>query len=173
MRSYIVADTSDQAIGRIYAESMASAYQFLAHSRKYQEASFVFPASQRPIEDRKADLPLFFGEPPKNERKAGAKPSPGVRRDVKICGITPQMRAFLLKKKSRSTYLRRLINKDLAGDLGDFIDTTQYPRGNTVPATISGLLPGAARLLSAQSNRSHYLRRLVAWDMSQNSINID
>jgi hypothetical protein len=68
MRSYIVADTSDQAIGRIYAESMASAYQFLAHSRKYQEASFVFPASQRPIEDRKADLPLFFGEPPKNER---------------------------------------------------------------------------------------------------------
>jgi hypothetical protein len=83
------------------------------------------------------------------------------------------MRAFLLKKKSRSTYLRRLINKDLAGDLGDFIDTTQYPRGNTVPATISGLLPGAARLLSAQSNRSHYLRRLVAWDMSQNSINID
>jgi hypothetical protein len=166
MKHYLAINQDDQAIGHIYAQSIIEARNFLSKSKKYKSAA---PRSfyKRPVEERVADLPIIYGEPSANERGAGAKPSTGVRRDVKISGITQEMRQWLLTRGNRSAYLRLLITRELAGEADNFVDGTEYRRGTSVQTAISGLDAGAAHFLDMRESRSRYLRRLVAWDMSR------
>jgi hypothetical protein len=166
MKHYLAINQDDQAIGHIYAKNMTEARAFLSQSRKYKKA---IPRSfyARPIKERIAVLPIIYGKPPANERGAGAKPSPGVRRDVKISGITEEMCQWLLGKENRSAYLRSLITRELAREADDFVDNTKYHRGTSIQTTVSGLDAGAAHFLDMCKSRSRYLRRLVAWDMSR------
>jgi hypothetical protein len=165
MYHYVLLDSDKRAIARAYAPMVERVRHFCRNSPVYRPCA-IRPAATATAKDL-IDLPIVYGQPPANERGAGAKPSRGVRRNVKIGSISQKMERWLLSKENRSAYLRSLIAYDLAGNVGDFDDTKKYHRGSSLSATVSGLSPEEVHLLDMQKNRSRYLRRLIAWDMSQ------